>query len=97
MMSGSGSGQSRGGQGGAASARGIPVRRPAGSARRLVAPGMVGVLAAAVLTGAGHASAAQALNRAAVTWQQTPVQMPWGNLLAVGGDGTGTPGPPASP
>lgn len=25
---------------------------------------------------------------AAVTWQQTPVQMPWGNLLAVGGDGT---------
>jgi hypothetical protein len=25
---------------------------------------------------------------AAVTWQQTPVQRPWGNLLAVGGDGT---------
>lgn len=94
MMSGSGIGsgfgigRSRVGQGGAASAGGIPVRRPAGPVRRLATPGMVCVLAAAALTGAGRASAAPALSRAAVTWQQTPVQMPWGNLLAVGGDGT---------
>jgi hypothetical protein len=87
--------RSQGGQRDAEPASGTPVRRKAGPARRLAAPALAGVLAATALAGAGHASAGTPGNRAVVhtaavapVWQQTPVQMPWGNLVAVGGDGT---------
>ncbi|MEU6850398.1 hypothetical protein ABZ901_10785 [Actinacidiphila alni] len=85
------------GRGGTAPAGGAPKHKGLRRARPLTVPGLVCVLAAAALVGGSDASAAtdaRAADRTPVsaagqdTWQQTPVQMPWGNLVAVGGDGT---------
>lgn len=86
----SGIGRPGDGHDSAGPAAGRRVRRRPGAARRLAVPAVACVLAAGALAGAGQATAAPAVRAtaAAVTWQQTPVDMPWGNLLAVGGDGT---------